>query len=70
MSLFVTKLTDEIYGVSYSLTGLGYGALVAAMLLLLLLACYLSGEKGSGLRTKHLVFSAVAMALAMITSFL
>lgn len=68
MSLFVTKITDE-YGVSYSLTGLGYGGLIALMLLLLLLACYLSGEKKQ-LHTKHLVFAAVAMALGMVTSFL
>lgn len=38
------------------------------MIVLLLLACFLSGEKK--IKTKQLVFSAVAMALAMITSFL
>ncbi len=67
MSLFVQKVTDE-WGTSYALTGLGYGALVALMIVLLLLACFLSGEKK--IKTKQLVFSAVAMALAMITSFL
>ena len=40
MSLFVNQVTDE-WGTSYSLTGLGYGALVVLMLALLLLACFL-----------------------------
>ena len=69
MSLFATKLVDDYGGPTYNLTGLGYGALVALMLVLLILACYLTGDKAK-LKTKHLVFSAVAMALAMITSFL
>ena len=69
MSLFATKLVDEYGGTTYNLTGLGYGALVALMLILLILACYLTGDKAK-FKTKHLVFSAVAMALAMITSFL
>lgn len=67
MSLFVNQVTDE-WGTSYSLTGLGYGVLVILMLALLVLACFLGGEKK--IKTKHLVFSAVAMALGMITSFL
>ena len=69
MSLFATKLVDDYGGTTYNLTGLGYGALVALMLVLLILACYLTGDKAK-FKTKHLVFSAVAMALAMITSFL
>ena len=69
MSLFATKLVDEYGNATYNLTGLGYGALVALMLVLLILACFLTGDKAK-LKTKHLVFSAVAMALAMITSFL
>ena len=69
MSLFATKLVDDYGGTTYNLTGLGYGALVALMLLLLILACYITGGK-TKFKTKHLVFSAVAMALAMITSFL
>ena len=35
MSLFVNQVTDE-WGTSYSLTGLGYGALVVLMLALLM----------------------------------
>lgn len=68
MSLFVNQVTDE-WGTSYSLTGLGYGALVAAILLLVILACFLTGDKHK-VQTKPLVFAAVAMALGMITSFL
>jgi len=68
MSLFVNQVTDE-WGTSYSLTGPGYSALVALMLLFLLAACRLSGNK-KRMQTKALVFSATAIALAMITSFL
>lgn len=46
MSLFATKLVDEYGGTTYNLTGLGYGALVALMLLLLILACYVTAEIG------------------------
>ena len=67
MSIFVNKVVDE-WGTSYSLTGAGYGALIGAILFLLILACYLTGEKR--IQTKPLVFAAVAMALGMITSFL
>lgn len=68
MSLFVNKVVDE-WGTSYSLTTLGYGALVAIILVLLVLACYLTGGN-KRIQTKPLVFAAVAMALGMITSFL
>lgn len=68
MSLFVNKVVDE-WGTSYSLTTPGYGALVAAILILLILACYLTGEN-KRIQTKPLVFAAVAMALGMITSFM
>jgi thiamine transporter len=68
MSLFVNKVVDE-WGTSYALTGAGYGVLVVLMLVLILAACYLSGDK-KRISTKHLVFAAAAMALAMITSYL
>lgn len=47
MSFFVTKTVDE-WGTSYSLTGAGYTALVVLILVLLLAACYLTGEKTAG----------------------
>lgn len=68
MSLFVNKVVGE-WGTSYSLTTLGYGALVAAILILLILACCLTGEN-KRIQTKPLVFAAVAMALGTITSFM
>ncbi len=69
MSLFVNQVTDEGGGITYSLTSLGYGALIALILILLLAACWLTGGKKT-IKTKPLVFSAAAMALGMITSFL
>lgn len=68
MSFFVTKVVDE-WGTSYALTGAGYGALIAFILVLLLAACYISGGT-KRISTKQLVFSSAAIALAMITSFL
>ena len=68
MSLFVNQVVDE-WGTSYTLTGLGYGVLIAVILCLLILACYLTGKK-KHLQTKPLVFAAAAMALGTITSFL
>lgn len=68
MSLFVNELVNED-GISYSLNLMGYGALVLIMVLLLLFSCWLYRGK-SGFNTRHLVFSAMAMALAMVTSFI
>ncbi len=68
MSFFVNKVVDQ-WGTSYSLTSAGYGALICLIVVLLLAACYLAGEK-KHISTKQLVFSAAAMALGMITSFL
>lgn len=66
MSLAV--LTED--GV-YSITGAGYTVLVLVMLALLLAACFITkadqrGETG----TRRLVFSAMAIALAFVTSFI
>lgn len=68
MSIFVNEIKDD-YGTSYSLTGAGYTCLVLLMLALLVLACFISGGKRK-FDARKLVFSAVAMALAMITSFI
>ena len=75
MSVFAREIVDEDWGNYFELTGLGYGTLIALMLVILLGACFLSGrkeEKGSGKRfgTRQLVFSAMAMALAMVTSMI
>lgn len=75
MSVFATEIVDEEWGNYYALTDAGYGVLIAIMLLILLGACFFSGrkeEKGNGKRfsTRQLVFSAMAMALAMVTSMI
>ncbi len=56
---------------SYSLTGAGYTVLVLIMLALLLAACYITKADQKGKTgTRRLVFSAMAMALAFVTSFI
>lgn len=71
MSIFVTEIIDEEWGNYFALTGAGYGALVAIMVVLLLIACLLSNANGKKkFSTKALVFSAMAMALGMVTSMI
>jgi len=67
MSIFATLTEDG----SYALTGVGYTAIIGLMILLLLLACYVSST-ATRMRTgtKRLVFAAMAMALAYVTSFI
>ena len=56
---------------SYSLTGAGYTVLVLIMLALLLAACYVTKADQKGRTgTRRLVFSAMAIALAFVTSFI
>lgn len=75
LSFFLKKIVDPDNGDYFVPTTGGYTALVIIMILLLLLACYIGGKehekKGRGrISTKQLVFSAAAIALAMITSFI
>lgn len=78
MSFFAKEIIDEEAGSYFELTGAGYGALVAVMILILVAACFFSGqkrkdgeEKNTGrFDTRQLVFSAMAMALAMVTSMI
>ncbi|MEG1848895.1 MAG: energy-coupled thiamine transporter ThiT [Lachnospiraceae bacterium] len=75
LNVFATQVTDE-WGTTYSLTTAGYVALIVIMLALLLAACWVSGNKAEAsgtvnrIRTKRLVFSAMAIALATVTSML
>ncbi len=70
MSIFATKVMEE-GGNYYELTGAGYGALIGIMLLMLLLGCFFSNPSGKKkLSMKALVFSAMAIALAMVTSMI
>lgn len=69
MSVFARKIIDEEWGNYFELTGAGYGALVAVMIAVLLVGCMVSGGDGKRkISTRALVFSAMAMALAMVTS--
>ena len=69
MSVFARKIIDEEWGNYFELTGAGYGALVAVMVAVLLVGCRVSGGDGKRkISTRALVFSAMAMALAMVTS--
>ena len=74
MSFFAKEIMDEEWGNYFELTGAGYGILIACMAALLLAACFLSGKKKKGkkikLGIKQLVFSSMAMALAMVTSMI
>lgn len=69
MSFFATEIIDGEGGNYFELTGAGYGVLIAAMIVILLLGCVISNAGGKKkIGTKQLVFSAMAMALAMVTS--
>lgn len=67
MSLFVTYSADDY---EYLLTPAGYIALVVIMLLVLAGVFFFNKSSKSQLKTKQLVFSALAMALGMVTSYL
>ena len=68
MSFFATPVTDE-YGVTYQLTTAGYTALVIMMIAACLIGCAIFGSKRK-FSAKQLSFSAMAIALAMVTSML
>ena len=68
MSIFAIPVTDE-WGTSYQLTTAGYTVLVIAMIAALLIGCAIFGSKKK-FNAKQLTFSAMAIALAMVTSML
>lgn len=68
MSFFAAKIMDEEGSVSYALTGAGYGALIAVMIVILLIGCVISSSGKGKVSAKQLAFSAMAMALGMATS--
>lgn len=70
MSVFVKEIVDEEWGNYFDLTGAGYGALIVLMLGILVLGCLAGNDEKKKIRTKQLVFSAAAMALAMVTSMI
>ncbi len=69
MSFFFNA--EEYDGViSYLPTTAGYAVLIAVMIAILLIACYCNGKKNVKLSSKQLAFSAMAMALAVVTSMI
>lgn len=70
MSFFATKVIDPEWGDYFALTPAGYAALAILMLLFFLVSAALTNKGVHKIKTKALVFSATAMALAMVTSML
>lgn len=71
MSVFATEIIDEEWGNYFELTGVGYGVLIAVMIAILLAGCLIGGAGGKRkIGAKQLAFSAMAMALAMVTSMI
>lgn len=68
-NFFATPVADEWGDTTYQLTTAGFTALVIAMIALLLLACFIFGGKRK-FSTKQLAFSAMAVALAVVTSMI
>lgn len=69
MNFFVTPSVDEYGDTTYNLTAGGYTALILLFIALLLLGSALFGSKKK-ISIKQLVFSAMAIALAMVTSMI
>ena len=70
LNFFAVPITDE-WGTTYQLTTAGYTALVLIMIALLLLACFIGNSISKPrFSTRQLVFSAMAIAAAMVTSFI
>lgn len=70
LNFFANAVTDE-WGTSYQLTAAGYTVLAVAMLFLLFLACFIGGTfKKSAFSTRQLVYSSMAVAAAMVASYL
>ena len=66
LKIFATEVIDPEWGNYFELTTWGYMALIAMLLCVLLAAAFVS--KSRKLSTKQLVFCAMAMALATVTS--
>ena len=66
--LFAKQIIDPEWGNYYVLTTWGYMALIALMLLILLAAALFTNSKK--LNTRQLVFCAMSMSLATVTSYI
>lgn len=67
MSIF---LTYDAEAWEYHLTAAGYAVLIALMILILLVSAALTGKKNRKMSTKQLVFCSIAIALAIVTSYI
>ena len=69
MNLFVNKVDDGYGGYMYDLTGSGYVAFIAIILMLVCVAAlFKKNKKDTKMTTLQIAFSGVAMALAFVTS--
>ncbi len=68
LEIFAREVVDPEWGNYYELTTWGYMALIGIMLCVLFAAAFLT--KSQKLHTRQLAFCAMAMALAMITSYI
>jgi len=66
LEMFAREVVDPEWGNYYELTTWGYMALIGVMLCVLLAAAF--GSKARKISTRQLVFCAMAMALALVTS--
>ncbi len=69
MSFFITSSVDEWGTTTYNPTMAGYTALVLIMIAIVILGCWLFGGKRK-LSTTQIAFSAMAIALATVTSMI
>lgn len=69
--LFATKVSDGYGGFEYSMKPLGYAVMIVVFLLLLFtISALRKQERKTLFSTKQLVFAAISMALAVVTSYL
>lgn len=70
-NLFATKVDDGWGGFEYTLKPFGYATMIVLLILLFIAIATMSQKnKKSGFNTKQLVFAAISMALAMVTSYI
>jgi len=70
MSLFLEAVVEDGY-TTYNITSAGYGLMIAIIIALMLVACYFTNSDNKvKISSRQLVFSAMCMALAMITSMI
>ena len=70
-NLFASKVDDGYGGFEYVIKPFGYATMIVILILLFIAIATMSQRnKKSGFNTKQLVFAAIAMALAMVTSYI